>query len=130
MKTKNYRLCTFSTETDDDIVFITFLDNLKVDINIAKELVESRLEFTENKKHYTIIEMSNVKFLTHEARVYMQNPEGGLKNIIGAAFIASNPLSALLATIFIKTDKNFPAKFFSRKKDAFKWITELKLNAK
>ena len=43
-------------------------------------------------------------------------------NILGAAFIATNPVSALFANIFIKTQKDFQAKFFSNKEDAFDWI--------
>jgi hypothetical protein len=45
-----------------------------------------------------------------------------LKNILGAAFIASNPVAALIANIFVKTPKDFIARFFSNRKEALDWI--------
>lgn len=126
MKFKKYRLATFSTEESEDIVFIEYTQDLKVDLPMAKELVADRLDFTNNKKHYLILNVSNAKAVTHDAKLFMQDPENGLKNILGAAFLASNPVSALIANIFIKTSKSFPAKFFSKKQEAFDWIKDLK----
>jgi hypothetical protein len=74
--------------------------------------------------------MSNVRAVTAEAKKYMQEPGGGLKNILGAALIASNPVSALIANIFVKTPKNFQAKFFSRRGDAIDWVREQQRNLK
>lgn len=126
MKFKKYKSATFITEDSDDIVFIEYIQELKVDLPLAKELVANRLEFTENKKHYLILNVSNAKAVTHDAKLFMQDPENGLKNILGAAFLASNPVSALIANIFIKSPKNFPARFFSKKQEAIDWIKELK----
>ena len=126
MKFKKYNLATFNTEDSDDIVFIEYSQELKVDLSMAKELVANRLEFTENKKHYLILNVSNAKAVTHDAKLFMQDPENGLKNIMGAAFLASNPVSALIANIFIKSPKNFPARFFSKKQEAIDWIKDLK----
>ncbi|HET8963674.1 MAG TPA: hypothetical protein VFM99_07245 [Chitinophagales bacterium] len=130
MKFKKYKWSTFNTEDSDDIIFTEYNSSIKVDLSVAQELVANRLEFTENRSHYIIINVSNAKEVTHEAKVYMQNPEAGLKNILGAAFLASNPVSALFANIFIKTRKSFPANFFSNRKDALKWIKELKASFK
>ncbi len=126
MKTADYSYVACSTENDSDIVFIEFPGNLKVDIVAAKKIVAGRLDFTENKKHYLIADLSNVKHVSSEAKAFMQRPDAGLKNILGCAFIASNPVSAMIANIFIKTPKNFTAKFFSNKQSAFEWILEYK----
>jgi hypothetical protein len=125
MKFKKYKWSTFNTEDSDDIIFTEYNFSLKVNLSVAQELLANRLEFTENKNHYIIINISNAQEVTHEAKD-MQNPETGLKNILGAAFLASNPVSVLFANIFIKTRKSFPAKFISNQKDALKWIKELK----
>ena len=110
------------TENNNDIVFVEFHDNLKVDLASAQEIVASRLSFTENRKHYLIIDISNVRQVSLEAKEFMQRPDAGLKNILAAAFIASNPVSALIANIFVKTPKEFEARFFSNKKSALEWI--------
>jgi hypothetical protein len=121
---KKYSL--FKIEQNHDIICVVFNKNLKVDIEIANQLVSDRLDFTQNKNYYYIIDLSNVRQITPDAKFFMQRSDGALKNILGAAFIASNPVSALLANIFIKAEKDFPSKFFSKMNDALDWIHELK----
>ncbi|HSH67451.1 MAG TPA: hypothetical protein VLB84_17030 [Bacteroidia bacterium] len=128
MNVKTYPLVTYSIESDD-IVISTIKNVVDLDILAAKELVACRLDYMKDKRHYVLIDISNVKHYTTEAKQYMQNPETGLKNILGAAFIASDPISTLIANIFIKTKIHFPAKFFFKKADALKWLRELKNNS-
>ena len=121
MKTEKSPLTIFNV-AGTDVIFAEFRSNLKVDLSTAKQIVANRLDFTENKKHYLVLDMSNVRNVTAEAKNFLQQPEGGLKNILGAAFIASNPVAAMIANVFVKTPKNFQAKFFYNKKDALDWI--------
>src|SRR2546421_10461101 len=127
MKASEYPMMVCSTGQSNDIVFLEFNSSLRVDLTSAREIVASRLDFTENKKHYLIIDISNVRQVSSEAREFMQRPDAGLKNILGAAFIASNPVSALIANIFIKTPKDFEARFFSSKKSALEWVNSHRL---
>lgn len=122
MKARKYPLVVCRTEQNADIVFVEFPDNLSVDLAAARKIVASRLDFTQNRKHYLIIDISNVRHVSSDAKAYLQRPDGGLKNILAAAFIASNPVAALIANIYIKSPKNFEAKFFSHKGAAFEWI--------
>jgi hypothetical protein len=126
MISKVYPLVTCSIETDVDIVVTKVRNVLNLDLVAAKELVASRLDFMRDEKHYVLIDISDIKHFTTEAKQYMQSPETGLKNILGAAFIASNPISILIANVFIKTKINFPARFFSKKAEALEWIKGLK----
>lgn len=127
MITKKYLSITFSTEHDSDVVFSEYPPGLKVDLKTAMEIVRDRLQFTENKQHYLISDTTNVREITVEAKEFLQQPDGGLKNILGAAFIASNPVAVLIANIFIKTPKSFQARFFSSRDAALAWIEEEKL---
>jgi hypothetical protein len=126
MRTKLYPLAKISTEEDEDIIFVEYGQNLDVTLTLAEEIVANRIDFTTGKNHYVIFDTGTVKSLTSDAKSYLLNPSTGTKNILGAAFIASNPVAALIANIFIKSSKNFPAKFFSKKTDALNWIKELK----
>jgi hypothetical protein len=125
MKKKKYPFVTYSEKISSNIIYVEYSKNLKIDLAIAKEIVANRHDFTENKKHYLIINASNVKQVTIEAKKYMQSEEHGLRNIIATAFIASNQVSALIANIFIKTP-NVISKFLANEKDALLWIKELK----
>lgn len=113
-------------EQDSNIILIELGDLLNVDLEIAKELVDRRLEIMKDTMHYMILDVSNIRRVSPEAKVYLQEREGGLKNILGAAFLAGDPVSALIANIFAKTPKDFDAKFFSSKRNAIKWILEYK----
>lgn len=124
MRKEMYPLVTCFTEEHSDIIFAEFPGNLKIDLAVAREIVANRLDFTKNTKHYVILDASNVREISSEAKEYMKRPDTGQKNILGIAFIATNPLSTLFANIFIKTQKNFQAKFFSNKDDALDWIIE------
>ncbi len=122
MKMKDLPVMMCRTEQCNDVVFLEFPDNSKVDLASAHKIVANRLDFTKHEKHYLIIDVSNVRHVSIEAREFMQRADGGLQNILAAAFIATNPVSSLIANIFIKTPKDFEARFFSNKDDAFKWI--------
>jgi hypothetical protein len=123
MRSQSFNTVTL-TEIDQNIIFANYPNDLNVHLETAKEIVSNRLEFTGNSDHYVIVDMTNVKKVTPEAKAYMQHPEGGLKNILGAAFLANNPVSALLANIFVKTPKSFEARFFHKKEDAINWLKE------
>ncbi|MEX1238443.1 MAG: hypothetical protein WEB30_01950 [Cyclobacteriaceae bacterium] len=123
MKPKGLPLITISTLRNiDDVILVDFCANLKVDLPTAQQIVAQRLNFTGNEKHYLVVDISNVRSVTAEAKNYLQSPDGGLKNILAAALIASNPVSSLIANIFAKTRKDFDAKFFHHKQDAFDWV--------
>ena len=109
-------------ESHDDIIIAELPANLILDLETAVEIVAQRLAFTNNKAHYLVANVSNVQSITSEAKKYLQEPEHGLKNILGAALIASNPLSALIANIFIKTPTVFQSRFFSKMDEAVNWI--------
>ena len=124
MTIRKFPLVTCYSEQNSDIIFAEFSNNLKINLVVAREIVANRLDFAKNKEHYVVLDVSNVREISTEAKEYMQRPDTGQKNILGIAFIATNPVSALFANIFIKTQKDFPAKFFSNKDDAFDWIIE------
>jgi hypothetical protein len=126
MRVKKYKYVTCQLEPSG-IFFAEYASNLKVDLAIAKVIVADRMEFTENKEHYVVIDISNVKEVTAEAKEYLQHPEGGLKNILGAAFIATNPVAELIANIYVKTPMSFEARFFRNKEEAVSWIEGYKL---
>lgn len=118
----------FKVEKENDIICVEFSKDLKIDEDIASKLVSDRINFTKDLKYYYVIDLSNIKQITPEARHFMQNSQKALANILGVAFIASNPVSTLLANIFVKTEKKFPAKFFNKMTEAIDWIIELKKN--
>ena len=126
MRTEKYSFTTCHHDEENDIVFMEFPEGLKVNLEKSKVILASRLAFTHYEKHYVIIDLSNVREVSSEAKKFMQQRDQGLVNILGAALIAGNPVATLIANIFIKTEKEFQARFFSNHEDALRWIKELK----
>lgn len=122
MKKAKFRYVEMQTMGEEDIVLAEFPYGLHMDLAVAKDLVASRLMFTENQPHYFIVDMSNIVQMDSDAREYMRHPDGGLKNIRAGAFLASNPIAAMFANFYIKTAKDFPTRFFYSKEGALNWI--------
>jgi len=112
--------------SESDIIYAEFPKYKEIDLAGAKEMVANRFALAKHKHHYIIVDLSNVRKISSEAKEYLQRPDTGLKNILGAAFIVTNPVSTLIANIFIKTPKEFQAKLFFTKDAAFQWIMECK----
>jgi hypothetical protein len=126
---KEYKNISFWKEDNDDILFFKYSPQLEITFEIAKELVANRLEYTNGKSMYTLIDGSNIKSTTKEARDYMANPDGGLKGILAGAFLSSSVVTTVIINLYLSINKPpTPARFFSNKENAVKWLKELKNN--
>jgi len=127
---KEYRTTSFWMDETGDIVIFKYAPKLEIDIEVAKEIVESRLDYTHGKSVYTLIDFSNVKSVTKEARDYMNSPEGGLKGILGGAFLSNSVVATLFINLYLKvSNPSIPARFFTSEKDAIGWLKKVKANS-
>lgn len=125
---KEYGNITFG-KIENDIIFFKYKPKIEIDINIARELVKSRLDYTDGQSVYTLIDFTNVKSVTKEARDYMNNPEGGLKGILGGAFLSNSVVATLFVNLYLKvSNPSVPAKFFTSSADAITWLKKIKMN--
>ena len=124
---KEYKNTFFWKEEDDDILFFKYSPKLEMNIDTAKEIVRSRLEYTGGKPMYTLIDATNLKSATKEARDYMTSSEGGLKGVLGGAFLSNSVLATLVINLFLMVSHPaIPAKFFTNKDEAVKWLRKSK----
>jgi len=126
LKEKEYTITKFREVNYRDIVWGEFKEPLYVNLTVAEEIVSSRIDFTQNREHYMVVDLSNIKQVSPEAKEYLQSAEGGTKNILGAAFIANNPVAGLIANVFVKIPADFEAKYFTNKDEALDWILEIR----
>jgi len=128
MNELKYRYITiWADDLYPDTIFGVYSPKLVIDINIAKELVNNRLDYTHGKPVYTMIDFTNVKSVTKEARDYMNNPEGGLKALLGGAFLSNNVVATLFINLYFKVNNpSIPAKLFTNKAEAIHWLNKIK----
>lgn len=130
MAQRNYKEFPFTSywqEEDEDLIFIKYAPKLEITLKVAKELVRTRLEYTKNKKHYTIIDFTHVLKVDKDAREYMNQEEYGLKNIVAGAFLSNSIVGIFFINLYLKINKpKVPAKFFKTKSEAVKWLLQIK----
>ena len=128
MRNKSYRyINTWAEETDPDILFSSYVAGLEINLEIAKELIDNRLDFTNNEPVYVVIDFTHVKSVTKEARDYMNSADGGLKGILGGAFLSNSVVSTLFINLHLRmSNPSIPAKFFTNREEAVKWLKKIK----
>lgn len=115
----------------DGILYCRYKKNTVMDLPASQQIVKDRLEFTKGKSYYMLVDLTNLKSTTKESRDYMRDPDGGLKGLLGGAFLSYNVVTTLFINLFLKIYKPaLPAKFFHNKTDAIKWLKKLKTKSK
>ena len=128
MQKQQFRYATLSKDIDDEIIYAIYIPKLEINLEIAEELVQNRMAFSENKPHYIVIDFTNVKSVTKGARDYMNDPEAGLKGILGGAFLSNSVVATLFVNLYLKVNNpTIPAKFFTNKADAINWLKKIKV---
>ncbi len=112
---------------EDGILFSNYKKQLVMDIDVAKQIVKDRIEFTEGKPYFILIDFTNLRSTTKEARDYMNNPESGLKGLLGGAFLSNNVVATLFVNLYLKVNNpTIPAKLFTNKAEAINWLKKMK----
>lgn len=114
---------------EEGILFSTCKKQLVLDLEIAKKIVEDRIEFTKGIAYPILLDFTNLKSATKEARDYMNDPKGGLNGLLGGAFLTNSVATKVLVNLYLKINRpSIPAKFFTKKEDAINWLKDLKVN--
>lgn len=108
---------------ENGILYGRFLKSLIVDTIIAQQVVDLRGNISNGKDYLTIVDMTNLKGATKDARKFMACSENGFRGIKAAAFISDKAISNLLLNLFLKINKpKKPCKYFIHKEEALKWL--------
>ena len=124
---KEYGNISFG-KIENDIIFFKYKPSIEIDLQTAQDLVSSRLDYTGEQSVYTLIDFTNVKSVSKEARDYMNSVNGGLKGILGGAFLSNSVVATLFVNLYLKvSNPSIPAKFFTNAEDAIVWLRKIKV---
>ena len=110
---------------ENDIVFAEFITH-KINLKIAKELVEFRLNYTNHQDSLLYIDASKVKIIDKGARDHFGSSEG-TKNIKAAAIFTNSVLTSFLANFLLSvnlTRIKSKIKLFNSKEKAITWLNQ------
>lgn len=129
------QLAEFKYESDfyrfifsDDILSLTYIEG-PITIDIAKEVVQKRLELTGGQSVLLLVDDEDLKGIDRDARDYLSSDEA-VEGLIAAALLSSNYFSRHLANFFLKitaiNKPKIPAKVFGSRAEAKKWLKQYK----
>jgi hypothetical protein len=94
-----------------------------VDLSIAQAAVSHRLKHFGNKDYLMIVNMSNVKHITKEAREYLAS-EIGCSKVKCCAIIISSEVTKIIANFFVRINKPLvPTSIFTSEEKARQWLS-------
>jgi len=113
-------------ELVDDILILTYNADLEITLDIAREVVRSRLEFTGSRAYPLLILDDGVKSMSKEARDYFSS-DAGTEGVKAGAMLLKSVFSTFLVNFFLKvTQPKIPAKIFTEKAKAIEWLEQYK----
>jgi hypothetical protein len=113
---------------ENDILFCSYKPHIEIDLAIAKRIIHDRMKFTAGESYPILIDFSNMKSVTKEARDYMNSREGGLQGLLGGAFLSNSVVATLFINLYLKINNPpIPARFFTNKADALNWLKKIKI---
>lgn len=116
----------FIYEIKDGILFIERLKRVQYTLEIIKENVKSRQEYTEGFSYPTIIFGKDLLSLSKEARAYMASD--GSKNMISRAFVIEKSQGKLPLHFFIQTTHQpIPVEIFDAIEPAIEWSKQFRV---
>src|SRR3954471_18181694 len=109
-------------EIKDDILIARYKKGIRINIDIARKIVQDRLTFTGNKSMVAPVYNQGVIGMDKEARDYLSSPEAN-KGLKAGAIILDSEFTSILGNFFLSVNKpNIPAKVFTNVDQAIKWL--------
>jgi len=109
-------------ELHGDLMIGSYKKDLKINLDIAKEIVKIRQELANHNPVVALIYNQGVVKMDKKAREYFASDDG-IKGIIAAAIVVGSPFTTFLANFFVSVNKpKMPVRVFSSANDALKWL--------
>lgn len=109
---------------DGGILIGTYKKGLKITLPIAREIIQTRKDFTEGRPYPALIYNQGVISMDKAAREFMSSEEG-IKGLKAAAIILDSPFGSFLGNFFLMVNKtSLPVKIFTTVAPALKWLSQ------
>ncbi len=117
-----------SLEIVDDILHVNYLHGAIITINIAKDIIKQRLDYTGRVPYPLLITGEGIRAMDKESRDY--SSKEGTEGVIAAALLGNSVYAEFFGNFFLRLTKpEIPAKMFTDKEKALHWLEQFKSNA-
>ncbi len=112
-------------EIIDDVLHGVFLPGSVITIDIAKEMVKRRLEYSEGISYPILLSGEGTRAIDKGARDYLSKE--GQVGVLAGAILVHSVYTEFFGNFFLKVTKSeVPAKLFTDKKKALEWLEQFK----
>lgn len=118
----------YSIEFQNDVLKGIFIAENLEKKDVVKIIAERRKVTDKYGKKPLLIDITKVKKISREARLYLSSAESN-EGLTAAAIIAPNGFAKALANFFIRVNlinPMIPTKMFTSEKEALKWLEQYK----
>jgi len=114
-------------EIKDGIIYARYRPGVIVTLEMAKDMVKSRVEFAENVSYPAVVFIDGLKSISKEARDYLA--EDGTIGLVAGALVMKSVYNTFIGNFFLKlTSPPFPSKIFTDLNSALEWLEQYKPN--
>ena len=110
---------------DDDILIATFIKNVSITEEVAKQMVAERKAFTGNREVKVLIIFPKLSNMDKGGRDYLSTDEAK-EGIKAGAVVTKSMLARVIINFFMKLNNNdkdpYPSKIFNTEEEALKWL--------
>lgn len=113
---------------NSEIFSIRLNARIIIELGTATELINTCNQLIESGRNCgCIIDMSEVAFVTEDARNFLTNVGSHKGNIMGLALVSNNHLGNIISTLMISfcEAESIPMKLFKNRFEAESWVTLL-----
>jgi len=111
---------------DGGIVHEQFVPKTDLAIQDAKQSMAIGLELSKGVDFSWLVDMTNMRSITKEAREYFGKVEDS--HLKATGLVTNSPVSKVFGNFFLRFNKpNLPVRLFSSEKQAIRWLKEFLL---
>lgn len=122
---KRFDFKYFHLIISDGIMECYLKPTAEMDLETARTCSDQRIEVSGRRSYPCIFDITAVKKITKEARVYLANE--GNELVSASAILVSSAITKMIANFFIDVDKpKNPTRLFTDKEEALKWLEQFK----
>jgi hypothetical protein len=109
-------------ELEDGMLIATYKKGKKTSLDVARQIVRDRVEFTDGVPVIALICNQGVISFDKEARAFLSSREG-TKGIKAAAILSDDAATAMIGNFIIKVNKpHIPVRLFTNRERAIGWL--------
>jgi len=108
------------------ILIAKYKSGPKIDLQAAKQILQERINFTEEKSIPVLVIDSGLVSMDKQARDFLSSEEG-IKGIKASAIISNSKVNSMLVNFVLLISRpNLPVKMFTNYNDAMAWLDTFK----